>query len=106
MADGGDDTPSSAPKPKSNLMPPWKPGQSGNPAGRPKGARNKLSEGFFEVLAADFAKHGVQAIIDMRDKDPASYAKMIASLQTKEMSGEDGGPHRFVIETGVPRAND
>jgi hypothetical protein len=26
-----------------NLMPPWKPGQSGSPKGRPKGSRNKLS---------------------------------------------------------------
>ena len=25
---------------------PWKPGESGNPAGRPKGSRNKLSEEF------------------------------------------------------------
>ena len=24
-----------------NLMPPWKPGESGNPAGRPKGSRDK-----------------------------------------------------------------
>ena len=30
------------------LLPPWKSGQSGNPAGRPKGSRNKLSEQFLE----------------------------------------------------------
>jgi hypothetical protein len=30
-----------------NLLPPWKPGQSGNPLGRPKGSRNKLAEQFF-----------------------------------------------------------
>jgi hypothetical protein len=33
---------------------PFEPGQSGNPAGRPKGARNKLSEVFLQALAEDF----------------------------------------------------
>ena len=28
----------------------WQPGQSGNPAGKPKGARNKLGEAFIEAL--------------------------------------------------------
>lgn len=38
-------TGASAPKdaPKTGLHPPWKPGQSGNPEGRPKGARNKAT---------------------------------------------------------------
>ena len=29
---------------------PWKPGQSGNPKGRPQGSRNKLSEDFLADL--------------------------------------------------------
>lgn len=84
----------------------WKPGQSGNPAGRPKGARSKLSEDFFKALADDFAKHGLDAIVSMRDKNPNEYAKMVAGLMTKEVSGEDGGPMSFVIATGVPRGDD
>lgn len=87
----GDDTPTKRPKSK-NLCPPWKPGQSGNPAGRPKGARSKLSEDFFAMLAADFAKHGKGAIETMRAERPQEYVKAIASLQTKEVSGEDGAP--------------
>lgn len=39
-------------KQRSNLKP-FKPGQSGNPAGRPKGTRNKLSENF----VARFTRH-------------------------------------------------
>lgn len=73
-------------------MPPWQPGQSGNPAGRPKGARSKLSEDFFKALQADFAKHGAETIVAMREERPADYVKAIASLQTKEVSGEDGAP--------------
>jgi hypothetical protein len=68
----------------------WKPGQSGNPAGRPKGARSKLSEDFFKALAADFEANGVAAIVSMRTERPGDYAKMIATLQSKEITGEDG----------------
>ena len=37
---------------------PFKPGQSGNPKGRPKGARNRLGTQFLEALEADFNKFG------------------------------------------------
>ena len=85
----GDDTPPKAPG-NGNLRPPWQPGQSGNPAGRPKGARSKLSEDFFKALADDFATHGIAAIQTMRTERPGDYAKMVASLQSKEITGEDG----------------
>jgi hypothetical protein len=61
------------------------PGVSGNPAGRPKGSRNKLAEDFFQALADDFAKHGAAAIVSMRDEKPNEYAKMVAGLMTKEV---------------------
>ena len=35
----------------------WKPGQSGNPAGRPVGARNRLAETFLEDLYRDWQEH-------------------------------------------------
>lgn len=73
-----------------NLAPAWKPGQSGNPAGRPKGARNKLSEDFFKALSEDFAENGVTVISTMRSESPKDYAKMIAALQSREVTGEDG----------------
>jgi hypothetical protein len=68
----------------------WQPGQSGNPAGRPKSARSKLSEDFFKALAEDFADNGAEAIRIMRAERPQDYAKMIAALQSKEITGEDG----------------
>lgn len=66
---------------------PWlfKPGQSGNPGGKPKGARNKLQADFLNTLAQDFAAHGKQAIEEMREKRPAEYVRAVASLMPKEL---------------------
>src|SRR5260221_5404769 len=38
---------------------PWKPGQSGNPAGRQKGSRNKLSQDFIDDAYAEWHYLGV-----------------------------------------------
>ncbi len=63
----------------------WKPGQSGNPAGRPKGTRNKLQTDFFKALADDFAANGKVAIESVRKDDPSTYIKVVASLMPKEL---------------------
>lgn len=68
-----------------NLMPPWKPGQSGNPAGRPKGARSKLSEDFCQALLDHFTENGAAAIAEMCRDKPNEYAKMIAGILSKEV---------------------
>ena len=64
---------------------PWQPGQSGNPNGRPKGSRNKLSEDFVAKLYEDFTTHGQTAIEECRAKSPETYVKVIAGLLPKEM---------------------
>ena len=63
---------------------PFKPGQSGNPKGRPKGARNRLGTHFLEALEADFNKFGPQAIALVREKKPEVYIKVVADLLPKE----------------------
>ncbi len=64
---------------------PWPKGVSGNPAGRPKGNRNKLTEAFLEALSNDFDQHGAVAIEEARTKDPMGYVKTIASLCPREL---------------------
>jgi hypothetical protein len=67
------------------LAPAWLPGQSGNPAGRPIGVRNRLNEKFILALHDDFAKHGAAVIEEVGAKRPDVYLKVIASILPKEM---------------------
>jgi len=65
---------------------PFKPGQSGNPKGRPKGSRNKLGEDFLSALQADFAEHGPSTIVKVREERPHEYLKVIAGILPKELN--------------------
>lgn len=84
MSDG-EDTPTK----HRGLMEPWKPGQSGNPAGRPKGSRSKLGEAFIEAMHDDFAEHGKAVIETVRAEKPDQYLKVIASMLPKELHVTD-----------------
>ena len=63
----------------------FKKGSNPNPGGKPVNARNKLQGSFLTKLAADFDKEGKSAIVNMREKDPSSYIRCIASLMPKEL---------------------
>ena len=63
----------------------FKPGQSGNPLGRPKVSRNKLGEAFIADLAADWKANGKAVLIEAREKDPAGYVRTVASLLPKDL---------------------
>jgi hypothetical protein len=70
---------------------PFKPGQSGNRKGRPKGARNKLSEDFVADLQADWKAHGVGALERVRKDRPEAYLKVVASLVPRQIEAEVTG---------------
>ena len=63
----------------------WKKGQSGNPAGRPVGSRQKLADSFLKDLEADWSKNGEATLPLARMADPMRYAQMVASILPKDV---------------------
>lgn len=68
-----------------NLVP-FEPGKSGNPLGRPKGARSKLGEAFLQDMLSDWAEHGATVIKAVRIEKPDQYLKVVASVLPKELN--------------------
>lgn len=64
----------------------WKPGQSGNPKGRPKGARTKLANAFAADLLEDWNERGMEAVQACREQRPQDYLKVIASIMPKDFN--------------------
>jgi len=64
----------------------FKPGQSGNPSGRPKGARSRLGEQFIQALADDFEENGEAVIKMVRLRDPVAYVKVIKDILPREVT--------------------
>src|SRR4029079_19478583 len=58
----------------------FKPGQSGNPNGRPKGSRNRIAELLLDDLCTAWAEHGRDAIARMLKQRPGDFVKVVVSL--------------------------
>lgn len=64
---------------------PYPPGVSGNPGGKPVGARNRINAKFLDALEKDFNEGGIKAIKQCREDDPAAYVRALMALQPKEV---------------------
>lgn len=67
----------------------WKPGQSGNPAGRPKGARVRFSERFVKDFLADWEEHGAAVIEKVRTEKPDVYLRTATAILPKVQDDGD-----------------
>jgi hypothetical protein len=63
----------------------FKPGQSGNPKGRPQGSRNKLSEMFFRDLCDAWQAFGKPALMTAAWTHPVEFVRVVASLIPREL---------------------
>lgn len=67
----------------------FKPGQSGNPAGRVKGSRNKISEDALKIIHAVLSEgdavNSTAGLMLLRDTDPATFWRLIAGLFPKDV---------------------
>ena len=79
----------SAPEKHRGLKEPWKPGQSGNPAGRKPGSRNKLQECFLADLHDDYREHGRAAIVEVRENKPEVHLHAIVRLIPRQVEKID-----------------
>lgn len=63
----------------------WKPGVSPNPGGKPVRARNKINARFLNDLLKEWETTGARALKECSKKDPATFIRVVASLQPKEI---------------------
>jgi hypothetical protein len=64
----------------------FKPGQSGNPAGRPRGARSKFSEAFIGDLHSCWEEHGAAVLERVARDDPSTLLRVAASLMPSDLN--------------------
>lgn len=80
----------------------FQPGQSGNPAGRPAGSKNKISEKFIAAITADFETHGEAVIEKVRTEKPENYLKIVADLVPKDFNLGQDKPFKMIFEWTTP----
>ena len=70
----------------------FKPGQSGNTAGKPRGSRNRIQRDVIEAFADHWAQYGKQAIEIVFKERPGDYLRFAANFLPKETIMQDIKP--------------
>jgi hypothetical protein len=63
----------------------WKPGRSGNPNGRPVGARQSFSNAFLRDLAEVWAEHGKAAVLHTAKLNPETFFAICSKLIPRDV---------------------
>ena len=69
----------------------FKPGQSGNPKGRAKGSKNKITKAFLKALTEDFLEHGEEVLERVRKESPDVYLRLVAQLVPRDIDVKHSG---------------
>ena len=80
---------------------PWKPGESGNPAGRPVGTKNKFSrikEAFTEAFERTGGVEGLVKWIQEQPKNQGDFYRLLASMMPRDVTLETTDHRRAAIE--------
>lgn len=64
----------------------WKPGQSGNPKGRPPNAKQKLSDAFLADMLTAWEANGKAAIDRVIAERPHEFIKAVGAIVPKDIS--------------------
>ena len=67
-------------------------------------ARRSFNKDFLLALAADFKRHGPEAIAKVRKQQPAAYLKVCALLVPREMKVEPSGGIKAMTDEQIERS--
>ena len=89
-------------QPKQLMATAWKPGQSGNPKGRPIGARQKISEQLLADLAVVWEHQGESVLRRLAIEDPGKLAQIAYGLLPRDVfiSVEQRTPGTSILTNG------
>src|SRR5262249_12390748 len=78
--------------------------RKGNPGGSLEATRRSFNKDFLLALAADFKRHGPEAIGKVRKQQPAAYLKVWALLVPREMKVEPSGGIKAMTDEQIERS--